>query len=108
MTDGYSGDVTFVNAGTLGAVPGKRDDLIAHLTSRSDLLREIGCLAYEVGTNEEHPDTVFVVELWESAQAHQASLTLPAVRASIATARPLLSGEFGGFRFEVVGSPLRD
>ena len=108
MTDGFRVDVTFVNAGTLGAVPGKRDDLIAHLTERSDRLRELGCLAYEVGTNDEDPDTVFVVEFWESEQAHRDSLALPEVNASIANARPLLSGEFGGFRFEVVGSPLRD
>jgi quinol monooxygenase YgiN len=100
--------MTFVNAGTLGAAPGKRDALIAHLTGRSDLLREIGCLAYEVGINDDDPDTVFVVEFWESADAHKASLALPEVQASIAAARPLLSGEFGGFRFEVVGSPLRD
>jgi hypothetical protein len=31
-----------------------------------------------------------------------------AVRTSIDEARPLLSGEFGGFRFGVVGSPLHD
>jgi len=78
------------------------------LTARSDRLRELGCLAYEVGVNDEHPDTVFVIELWESEHAHRSSLTAPDVKASIAAARPLLSGEFGGFRFEVVGSPLRD
>lgn len=54
------------------------------------------------------PDTVFVAELWESAAAHRASLELPEVQAAIATARPLLSGEFGGLSFDVVGSPLRD
>jgi quinol monooxygenase YgiN len=97
-----------VNAGTLGAVPGKREELVAHLTERSDSLRERGCLAYEVGINDEDPDTVFVVELWESEQAHRASLALPEVQATIDAARPLLSGEFGGFRFEVLGSPLRD
>ncbi len=100
--------MTFVNAGTLGAVPGRRDDLVAHLTQRSDRLREIGCLVYEVGVNEDAPDTVFVVELWESPEAHRASLALPEVQASISAARPLLSGVFGGFRFNVVGSPLRD
>ena len=100
--------MTFVNAGTLGTAAGKREELVAHLTQRSDALREIGCLSYEVGTNEEDPDTVFVVELWESEEAHKASLGLPGVQASIAAARPLLSGEFGGFRFTVAGSPLRD
>ena len=98
--------MTFANVGTLGAVPGKRDELVAHLTQGSSPMP--GCLAYEVGVNNEEPDTVFVVELWESAEAHQASLALPEVRASIAAARPLLSGEFGGFRFDVVGSPLRE
>ena len=100
--------MTFANVGTLGVVPGKRDELVAHLTQRSDTLNQIGCLAYEVGVSDDDLDTVFVVELWDSAEAHQASLALPEVQASIATARPLLSGAFGGFRFNVVGSPLRD
>lgn len=100
--------MTFANVGTLGTLPGKRDELIAHLTRRSDALRGVGCLAYEVGANDDEPDTVFVVELWESAAAHQASLALDEVQASIAAARPLLSGVFGGFKFDVVGSPLRD
>ena len=100
--------MAFANAGTLGAVPGKRDELVAHLTKRSDALAELGCLLYEVGVNDDEPDTVFVVELWENADAHQESLADPDVQASIAAARPLLAGTFGGFAFDVVGSPLRD
>ncbi len=100
--------MTFANVGTLGAQPGKRDELVAHLTRPTPALAEVGCLAYEVGVSDEQPDTVFVVELWTSAEAHRASLELPDVQASIAAARPLLSGEFGGFRFDVTGSPLRD
>jgi quinol monooxygenase YgiN len=100
--------MTFANAVTLGAAPGRRDELVAHLTQRHDTLTELGCLAYEVGVNDEQPDTVFVIELWTSAEAHRASLARPEVQASITAARPLMSGEFGGFRFEVVGSPLRD
>ncbi len=100
--------MTFATVGTLGAVPGTRDELVAHLTARNTALRQAGCLAYEVGVSDDEPDTVFVVELWESAEAHGASLALPEVRAAIAAARPLLSGAFGGFDFEVVGSPLRD
>lgn len=98
--------MVFANAGTLGTAPGRRDELVAHLTRRSDALAGLGCLLYEVGVNEDVPDTVFVVELWESAAAHQASLAHPEVQAGILEARPLLSGEFGGFRFDVVGSPL--
>ena len=99
--------MTYVNVGTLGAVPGMRDRLIEILTRRSADLEEAGCLLYEVGVNEEDPNTVFVAEVWTSAQAHQASLQLDSVRAAIQEARPLLSGQMGGFRFDVVGSPLR-
>ena len=100
--------MAFVNAGTLGAAPGRRDELVAHLIQRNDTLAELGCLAYEVGVNLNQPDTVFVVELWTSADAHRASLNMPEVQESIAVARPMLSGEFGGFQFDVVGSPMRD
>lgn len=99
--------MTFANVGTLGAVPGRRDELVAHLTRRSDVLARIGCLLYEVGVSDDDPDTAYVMELWQTAEAHRASLALPEVRASIDAARPLLSGAFGGFRFDVVGSPLR-
>ncbi|WKK72701.1 antibiotic biosynthesis monooxygenase [Rathayibacter oskolensis] len=100
--------MTFANVGTLGALPGQRGDLVALLTARNDALERVGCLAYEVGVSDDMADTVFVVELWTNAEAHRASLELPEVQAAIAAARPLLSGEFGGFRFDVVGSPLRD
>ena len=98
----------FANVGTLEAKPGRRDDLVAILTARSDRLRGVGCLAYEVGVDDSSPDTVFVAELWASSEAHRASLELPDVRAAIAEAMPMLTGVMGGFRFDIVGSPLRD
>lgn len=100
--------MTFANVGTLGVQSGKREELVAILSRSNPEMAAAGCLAYEVGFNEESPDTVFVAELWESAQAHQASLELPSVRAAIAEAMPLLTGDMGGFRFTVAGSPLRD
>jgi len=99
--------MTFANTGSLGTIPGKRDELVALLTRPSADLAGVGCLVYEVGISEEEPDMVFVVELWESAEAHRASLDLPSVRAAISEARPLMSGVMSGQRFEVVGSPLR-
>ena len=99
--------MTFANVGTLGAAPGRRDELVALLCEHNVGLADAGCLTYEVGVDDEQPDTVFVVELWESAEAHRASLALPQVQAAIERARPLLSGAFGGHRFDVVGSPLR-
>jgi quinol monooxygenase YgiN len=100
--------MTFANVGTLGAISGKRDELIALLTARNAALQPVGCLSYEVGVNDDEPDTVFVMELWESEKAHRSSLELSEVQAVIAAAMPLLSGNNDGFGFDVVGSPLRD
>ncbi|GAA2171208.1 hypothetical protein GCM10009846_04320 [Agrococcus versicolor] len=98
--------MTFANVGSLGALPGRRDELVAILTRPSADLAAAGCLRYDVGVSDEHPDAVLVVELWVDAASHHASLGLPSVRAAIEEAMPLLSGEMGGFRFDVVGSPL--
>ena len=99
--------MTFANVGTLGVQPGRRGEVVEILTRPSSALAESGCLSYEVGVSDDHPDTVFVTELWVSAEAHAASLQLESVKAAISEAMPLLSGEFGGFRFDVTGSPLR-
>jgi quinol monooxygenase YgiN len=100
--------MTFANVGSLGTKPGQRDAVVSILLTPKPELRGAGCLLYEVGINEESPDTVFVCELWESAEAHQGSLQLDSVRAAIAEAMPLLSGKMGGTRFTVLGSPIRD
>ncbi|MDQ0662764.1 quinol monooxygenase YgiN [Arthrobacter ulcerisalmonis] len=99
--------MTFANVGVLGTKHGQRDALVAILLRPKPGMKEAGCLLYEVGINDDMPDKVFVSELWESAEAHQASLQLDSTRAAIAEAMPLLSGEMGGHRFTVLGSPLR-
>ncbi|MER6626532.1 putative quinol monooxygenase [Streptomyces sp. NPDC000931] len=99
--------MTFANVGVLETAPGRRDEVVAVLTRHNPELGAAGCLSYEVGVDDAAPDTVFVTELWESEDAHRASLRLPGVRAAIVEARPLLAG-MDGRRFTVVGSPLRD
>ena len=99
--------MTFANVGTLGTKPGQRDAVVSILLRPMSGLKEAGCLLYAVGINNEAPDTVFVSELWKSPEAHRASLQLDSVRAAIAEAMPLLSGEMGGNQFTVLGSPLR-
>lgn len=99
--------MTFANVGSLGTKPGQRDAVVSILLRPMPGLKEAGCLLYEVGVNDAVPDTVFVSELWESAEAHRNSLQLESVRAAIAEAMPLLSGEMGGNQFTVLGSPLR-
>lgn len=100
--------MTFANVGTLGTQPGRRDDVVAILARHNPQLVTGDCLLYEVGVSDEHPDTVFVAELWASPEAHRASLQLDSVRAAITEAMPLLSGQMGGNQFTVVGSPLRE
>lgn len=51
-----------------------------------------GCISYVPALDAEDPDVVWVVELWESAEAHAASLQLPEVQAAIAEGRPLIVG----------------
>jgi|SRR5690625_113422 len=100
--------MTFANTGELGTQPGQRDAVIAILTRLNPELMQAGCLLYEVGANHDEPDTVFVIELWESADAHQKALELKSVQTAIAEAMPLLSGHMGGNQFTVQGSPLRN
>lgn len=98
--------MTYANVVTLEALPGKRDELVAILTRPNRELATSGCLLYEVGINDGRPDTVYVVELWESEDAREASLLLPNVQATIGDAMPLLTGDMNGQRFHLAGSPL--
>jgi quinol monooxygenase YgiN len=99
--------MTFANVGSLETKPGQRDAVLSILVRPMAGLKEAGCLLYEVGVNDAVPDTVFVCELWESPEAHRASLELASVQAAIEEAMPLLTGEMGGNQFTVLGSPLR-
>lgn len=85
------------------AQPGRRDDVVKLLLRDQSPLAEIGCRSYLVGTNDEHPDMIYVSEVWDSKDAHAASLQLPAVKAAIAEAMPMLTGEFTGHEYTIAG-----
>lgn len=89
--------------GTMRTRPGGRDEVVRILLSGQDGLRAAGCELYVVGTSETDPDLVWVQEVWRSAEHHKASLELPATRAAIAEAMPLLTGEFHAQEIDVVG-----
>jgi quinol monooxygenase YgiN len=46
---------------------------------------------------------IWVTEVWQSKAMHDASLSLPAAQAAIATAMPLLTGEFTRQELTMVG-----
>ena len=85
--------MTWGNMGSLKVLPGKRDELVAVLTRFKPELEAGGCLVYEVGTNPSTPDRVYVLEVWESAEAHRASLGTGSVREGLHETLPLLDGD---------------
>ncbi|MFT4975489.1 MAG: quinol monooxygenase YgiN [Myxococcota bacterium] len=51
-----------------------------------------GCLQYTIAEDATDPDVLWISEVWTSAEAHAASLKLPAVQAAIGEGRPLIAG----------------
>lgn len=76
--------------GKIDAVPGQRDALTAILLEGAGRLP--GCRSYVVAKDAEDADALWVTEVWESQESHQASLALPAVREAIGKGRPLIAG----------------
>ncbi len=89
--------------GTMRTQPSRHDDVISILLESTEQLREHGCRAYIVGVSDDDPDLICVSEIWDSKEAHDASLQLPEVREAITRAMPLLTGEFTGQQMTVRG-----
>lgn len=92
----------FMLHGRLAVQPGKPDELLAVLSEgegegEGDGAAPLpGCRLYLVAVDQTDPDGVWVTEVWESEEAHLASLQLDRAREEIARAMPLLDPE--GFR----------
>ncbi|KAA9015848.1 putative quinol monooxygenase [Sphingobium limneticum] len=76
--------------GQMLSTPGQRDALVAILTAATGGIP--GCLSYVVALDTANPDAIWITEIWDSRESHAASLKLPAVRAAIAKARPIIAG----------------
>lgn len=83
---------TFGLIGSMQAARGKRDELIEILLRATENMP--GCLSYVVAKDRGDDDTIWITELWESKESHEASLRLPTVRQAIAEGRTLIA-EFG-------------
>ncbi len=76
--------------GRIDAVEGQREALARVLLKG---LRDMpGCLSYIVANDPTVADALWVTEVWESKEHHQASLSLPKVQDAIAAGRPLIAG----------------
>ena len=74
----------------LTAVSGLRDKLIKILEEGTRNMP--GCRTYIVAKDAAEENVIWVTEIWDSESSHQASLSLPAVKDTVAQAKPLVAG----------------
>lgn len=89
--------------GTMRTKAGHRDDVLKILLSGVDGLRAAGCELYVVSVPDTDPDIIWVTEVWQSKEHHDASLQLPEAKEAIGRAMPMLTGEFTSQELTVVG-----
>jgi|SRR5215469_4764056 len=86
--------------GKMTAAPGKRDELIGILVNATSKMP--GCLSYIIAKDASDADAIWITEAWESKTTHDASLSLPKVKESIAKGRPLIAS----FGDRIVTTPV--
>lgn len=87
--------------GRMKAQPGQRDALAAILLEGTTEMP--GCRSYVVARDPADPNGLWVTEVWDSAESHRASLSLPAVQSAITRGRPLIAGFDSQTETEPVG-----
>jgi quinol monooxygenase YgiN len=74
----------------LTAVPNKREELIKVLEEGTKNMP--GCRSYILAKDAADENVVWVTEIWDRAESHDASLSLATVKDSVARAKPLIAG----------------
>ncbi len=76
--------------GQMKCAPGKRDEVLAAMLAGT---RDMpGNIAYIIAEDLGDVDSLWITEVWESREAHGASLQLPSVQEAIGKARPHIAG----------------
>ncbi|RCW62568.1 putative quinol monooxygenase [Saliterribacillus persicus] len=79
--------------GKFSVLDGERDTLVNILLEAAEALGDLKeCEIYTVSTVEDEPNTVYVYEVWQNENAHQASLKLEATQTLITKAKPIITG----------------
>lgn len=78
--------------GKLTAHPGKREELTKIMLESETLKDMEGCIYYILHEAEDNPDDLWITELWESKEAHTASLKNEKVLEIIGRCRHLIAG----------------
>ncbi len=89
--------------GSMKTMPGHRDDVVSILLSGVESLWDAGCDLYLVSVSDADDDTIWVSEVWQTKEHHDASLQLPETKAAISKTMPMLTGEFANQELTVVG-----
>lgn len=87
--------------GKMIAAAGQRDVLIEIILEGSGSMP--GCLSYVVAKDAANPGAIWITEVWDGKASHEASLSLPAVQASIQKAMPHIAGFETSVETEPVG-----
>jgi quinol monooxygenase YgiN len=87
--------------GKIVTLPGQREMFIELLLEGCEAMP--GCLSYVVAKDPADANAIWVTEVWDNAQSHRASLSLPSVQSAIARAKPLIASFEQGTATEPVG-----
>nr|WP_010173354.1 antibiotic biosynthesis monooxygenase [Bacillus coahuilensis] len=92
--------------GKLVAKEGELETLSSILLEAAESMKQVeNCSVYIVNASKQE-QAVFVFEVWESEQAHQASLSLPLTQTLIQKAKPILAGVERLAAMEALGGKL--
>lgn len=100
MQNGSTEEWSTLRCEKLTARPGQRDALVAVLRRCAESLQSAGCDLH-ASLSQDHPDVVWVTQVWTSREAQRASL--PTVKRALAEAMPLLTGELDHGELAAVG-----
>jgi quinol monooxygenase YgiN len=76
--------------GKMTTLAGKRAEVLSLLLQA---VKEMpGCLSYVVAQDSADENGIWITEVWDSKDSHDASLALPEVKKTIAAARPMIAG----------------
>ena len=87
--------------GKMVATAGNRDVLATIILGGTGTMP--GCLSYVVAKDPRDGNALWITEVWDSAESHKASLSLPQVRDAIAKARPLIASFGDSVQSEPLG-----
>jgi len=76
--------------GKMNIAAGKRDEVLDILLGSTKAMP--GCLSYIIAKDPKDDNALWITEVWDSAESHKASLSLPEVKEAISKARPLITG----------------